>query len=165
MLNKLRKVKVVNSRPNPKANYYVYITFASWAETASVNCDIASIVSMHESMKKDGRCDMIYVGLDFSLGDMKNFLKEHKAKFAAVWIEDKHIKNLAGYKPRRTCQEVTVVDRTGKVRMRGTIRKLSKWKSEVDKLEAADRGETPDVTQNAFIFPYIGDEDDSSDAE
>lgn len=133
VLTSLKKFKVFNGKPNPKAKFYFYLCSASWCGPCQKEMPV--IVKLHKEMKKDGRADIILVGYDKSLDEAKAYLKSHKAKFAGIWEGDKNIKELPGYGPVPGIPYVIMVDRSGKTLTVQHASMLEDWKTVVDNAE------------------------------
>ncbi|MGN0836014.1 MAG: thioredoxin family protein [Akkermansia sp.] len=143
-----KKCKLINGKPSEKASYYFYLFSASWC--GPCQREMPEIVKAHKEMKKDGRCDIILIGADKSVADMKAYVKSHKAKFGAIWKEDKDVKQMPGISFPPGIPYVNLVSADGKCLYVGHANCIRDWKQLVDqadarKAESAEPAEQPDA--------------------
>lgn len=122
----LKKLKPFNAKPSAKADYYIYLQSASWC--GPCNNEMPSVVNAYKDMKKSGRVEIILVSHDKTEGDAKGFLKQYKAKFPAVMVQDSKIDTLPGFTKPNGIPNAIFVDSTGKVIMQGHGSLIQSWK-------------------------------------
>lgn len=141
-----KKCKLINGKPSDKASYYFYLFSASWC--GPCQREMPEIVKAHKEMKKDGRCDIILIGADNSVAAMKAYIKSHKAKFSAIWKQDKDVKQMPGISFPPGIPFVNLVSADGKLLYTGHASCIRDWKQLVDqadakKAESAESSEQP----------------------
>ena len=141
-----KKCKLVNGKPSEKASYYFYLFSASWC--GPCQREMPEIVKAHKEMKKDGRCEIILIGADNSVAAMKSYIKSHKAKFCAIWKQDKDVKQMPGISFPPGIPYVNLVAADGTRLYTGHANCIRDWKQLVDqadakKAESAEPAEQP----------------------
>lgn len=122
----LKKLSPFNGKPNAKADYYIYLQSASWC--GPCNNEMPGVVEAYKEMKKSGRVELVLVSHDKTEGDAKGFLKQYKAKFPAVMVQDKDIDKLPGFSKPNGIPNAIFVDKTGKVLTQGHGSLIQSWK-------------------------------------
>lgn len=138
----VKKCKKLGGNLNANADVYIYLSSASWCGPCQQ--EMPAIVEAHKAMKKAGTCDIILVGADHSPDGVKNYLKSHKAKFAAVWGDDKKAAELPGYTKPMGIPNAIFVTRDGKVIKSGHGSLIEQWESVV---ESAAEKKTDDAAE------------------
>lgn len=89
----IAEMEPVNAKANLKAKYYIYLISASWCGPCQALMPM--IVEAYPAMKKKG-VEILLVGADKNLDDVKKYAKSHNCKFPAVWHGDPLVKALPG---------------------------------------------------------------------
>lgn len=137
VITALKKLKPFNGKPSAKADYYIYLQSASWC--GPCNNEMPHVVEAYKEMKKTGRVEIILVSHDKTEGDAKGFLKQYKAKFPAVMVQDKDIEKLPGFSKPNGIPNAIFVDKNGKLITQGHGSLVADWKQyTIDKDAAAE---------------------------
>lgn len=83
----------VNAKPNLKAKYYIYLSSASWC--GPCRALMPKIVEIYPAMKKKG-VEILLLGADKNVEEVKQYAKSHKCKFPAIWGNDPLVRDLPG---------------------------------------------------------------------
>ena len=82
----LGKFKVFNSKPNLKAEYYIYLYSASWCGYCQQCMPVA--VEQYKKMKASRKVELILICGDKSEGEGKSYLKSKKLKSPAIMFSE-----------------------------------------------------------------------------
>jgi thiol-disulfide isomerase/thioredoxin len=82
----LGKFKVFNSKPNLKAEYYIYLYSASWCGYCQQCMPVA--VEQYKKMKTSRKVELILICGDKSEGEGKSYLKSKKLKSPAIMFSE-----------------------------------------------------------------------------
>ena len=82
----LGKFKVFNSKPNLKAEYYVYLYSASWCGYCQQCIPVA--VDQYRKIKASRKVELIIICGDKSEAEAKAYLKSHKAKAPCILFSE-----------------------------------------------------------------------------
>ena len=110
----LGKFKVFNSKPNLKADYYIYLYSASWCGYCQQCMPIA--VAEYNKMKSSRKVEMILICGDQTEAAAKEYIKSKKCKAPTIMFSELQA---TGFQGLPGCgmpgyPAISVVDKTGK---------------------------------------------------
>lgn len=126
----LEQYDVFNAKPNPKADYYIYLCSAGWCP----NCanEMPSIRAACKNMRRAGKVQIILVSFDKTLVEAKAYAKRCQLNSPTLWIEamrKKVFQQLPGFVDDGCgIPHVFVVDKNGSLITRGHGSILKNWR-------------------------------------
>ena len=78
----LEKFKILNGKPNLKADYYIYLCSASWCGYCQACMPVA--MEQYKKMKASRKVELIIIGGDKSEKEAVDYMKKYKAKNACI---------------------------------------------------------------------------------
>ena len=78
----MEKFKILNGKPNLKADYYIYLCSASWCGYCQACMPVA--MEQYKKMKASRKVELIIIGGDKSEKEAVDYLKKYKAKNACI---------------------------------------------------------------------------------
>lgn len=126
----LEQYDVFNAKPNPKADYYIYLCSAGWCS----NCanEMPSIREAGKNMRRTAKVQIILISFDKTLVEAKAYAKRCQLNSPTLWIEamrKKVFQQLPGFADDGCgVPHVFVVDKHGTLITRGHGSILKNWR-------------------------------------
>ena len=86
VIEALGKFKVFNAKPNPRAEYFVFLYSASWCGYCQQCIPVA--VDQYRKIKASRKVELIIICGDKSEAEAKAYLKSHKAKAPCILFSE-----------------------------------------------------------------------------
>ena len=78
----MEKFKILNGKPNLKADYYIYLCSASWCGYCQACMPVA--MEQYKKMKSSRKVELIIIGGDKTEKEAVDYLKKYKSKNACI---------------------------------------------------------------------------------
>ena len=78
----MEKFKILNGKPNLKADYYIYLCSASWCGYCQACMPVA--MEQYKKMKASRKVELIIIGGDKTEKEAVDYLKKYKSKNACI---------------------------------------------------------------------------------
>ena len=111
----MEKFKILNGKPNLKADYYIYLCSASWCGYCQACMPVA--MEQYKKMKASRKVELIIIGGDKTEKEAVDYLKKYKAKNACIMfsaLQATQFQGLPGV-GMPGFPSVSVVDKDGKM--------------------------------------------------
>lgn len=121
------ELTLLNGSVNPTAQVYYYLQSASWC--GPCKAAMPGIVDTYETMKADGRAEIILVSYDRTEDAAKKYIGSYNSDMPTVWAKDSKIMKMPGFVRATGIPFVIVVDADGKVLGQGAPGRIHQWKT------------------------------------
>lgn len=122
----LKGISYVAAKPNTNADYYIYLYSASWCPPC---CKLMpAIVQEYAAIKKSNKVELILLGADRNMDNVKAYVNKYNAQFPATWQGVPEVSKLPGNKPPRGIPGAIIVDKKGNIIISGYGSIVLEWK-------------------------------------
>ena len=111
----MEKFKILNGKPNLKADYYIYLCSASWCGYCQACMPVA--MEQYKKMKASRKVELIIIGGDKTEKEAVDYLKKYKSKNACIMfsaLQATQFQGLPGV-GMPGFPSISVVDKDGKM--------------------------------------------------
>ena len=111
----MEKFKILNGKPNLKADYYIYLCSASWCGYCQACMPVA--MEQYKKMKASRKVELIIIGGDKTEKEAVDYLKKYKSKNACIMfsaLQATQFRGLPGC-GMPGFPSISVVDKDGKM--------------------------------------------------
>lgn len=122
----LNGLKYVEAKPNTNADYYIYLYSASWCPPCRKL--MPSIVQEYAAIKKSNKVELILIGADRNMKEVKAYVNKYNAQFPATWQGVAEVSKLPGNMPPRGIPSAIIVDKKGNIIVSGYGSIVLEWK-------------------------------------